>query len=43
MGYDYSAYPISLWPDELAARRDAGKRGYGEVSFWAWGEWQRPQ
>lgn len=37
-GWDWNPYPISLWPDELSARRAADQLGYGEVSFWPWGE-----
>lgn len=39
MGWDWNAYPISLWPDELSARRDADRRGYGDVEWWPWGAW----
>lgn len=38
-GWDMNAYPISLWPDEISARRDSDARGYGSVAFWPWGDW----
>ena len=39
-GWDWNAYPIALWPDELSARRDADRRGYGDVAFWPWGDFE---
>lgn len=43
-GRDWNAYPINLFGDELAARRFADERGYGEVVFWPFGlEWSEVQ
>ena len=38
--WDMNAYPISLHPNELDARRKSDELGYGRVKFWAWGEWE---
>ena len=38
--WDMNAYPISLHPNELDARRKSDELGYGKVKFWAWGEWE---
>lgn len=33
------AYPLAVFPDELAARRWADEHGDGEVYWWPWGTW----
>ena len=38
--YDWNAYPIGLFGDELEARRFADGLGYEtHVEFWLWGSW----
>lgn len=39
-GWDWNAYPLAVFNDELSARRWADEKGYGEVRFWPFGvEW----
>jgi hypothetical protein len=36
-GFDWNAYPINVFADELEARRHADELGYGSVVFWPFG------
>lgn len=38
--WDYAAYPIALYKDEIDALRHVERNGYGHVKFWKFGtEW----
>lgn len=38
--WDWNAYPLNVFGDELEARRWADSNGYGEVVWWPFGvEW----